>query len=79
LPGYAGYDNAWGQSRHLVSFWSILWSNSSNCSVRVPMLGAGGDLIGLLPNGVILIRYAESGDEDVDPMVTAGAPLAQMC
>jgi hypothetical protein len=43
------------------------------------MLGAGGNLIGFLPNGVILIRYAESGDEEVDPMVAAGVPLTPMC
>lgn len=80
LRGYVGYDNTWGQSRYLMSFWSTAWSNGAGCTVRVPyMLGAGGSLVGLLPNGVIVFRYAESGDEDVDPLVAAGAQLAPMC
>jgi len=80
LRGYSGYDNVYGQSRYLMSFWSLPWSDGANCTARVPyMNGAGGNLIALLPNGVTVFRYSDSNNYDATPLIQAGANLGNMC
>jgi CubicO group peptidase (beta-lactamase class C family) len=80
LRGSVIYDNQFGSSRYLMSLWSVAWSDGAGCTTRVPyMLGAGGSLVALLPNGVTAFRYTDSNNEDVNPLVHAGANLGGMC
>jgi hypothetical protein len=43
------------------------------------MLGYGGNLVALLPNGVSVFRFADGFDFDVDAMIQAGESLLPFC
>lgn len=80
LRGSAVYDNGFGESRYLMSFWSLPWSDGAGCDVRIPyMNGAGGNLVALLPNGVSVFRFTHANIYDPTPMIIGGAKLGDMC
>ena len=80
LRGSAGWDNPFGMSRYLMSFWSVPWSDGAGCNARVPyMSGLGGNAVALLPNGVTVYRFTHSNDYDANPLIQAGAAGGHMC
>jgi hypothetical protein len=80
LRGAANWDNQYGMSRYLMSFWSIPWSDGAGCNVRVPyMSGLGGNAVVLLPNGITVYRFTHSNDYDANALVQAGAAAGGMC
>jgi hypothetical protein len=80
LRGSVGYDNRYGLSRYLMSFWSVPWSDGAACTVRVPnMDGLGGQTVVLLPNGVTVYRFTHSNDYNREPLVQVGAAAGGMC
>ena len=71
--------NQYGEGKYHRSFWGTAFGHS-NCSVQVPFMnGYGGNLIGILPNGVIVLRFAEAQNYRTLPMIEVAAQLAPVC
>jgi hypothetical protein len=80
MRAYAGYDNQYGMSRYLMSFWSLPWSDGKGCNTRVPhMSGLGGNVVALLPNGLTVYRFTHANDYDANPLQEVGAAAGGMC
>lgn len=80
LRAFSEYDGEFGGSRYLMSFWSVPWKDGSGDLAMVPyMLGAGGGLVVLSPNGAVAFRFAETGDIDPTPMIRATMNLGSLC
>lgn len=74
----AGYDTGGNQS-YLHSVWRRP-ANLPGCVVHVPtMSGHGGNLVMMLPNGLVAIRFADDNDYDVTPMVHATELYRSSC
>jgi hypothetical protein len=76
LPsGWTG--NRFGQGSYHLSFWSVPYRTATGCVFQIPhMLGAGGNIVMLLPNGLSSFRVTDGGeDSDVDTMVLAGEAI----
>jgi hypothetical protein len=69
--------NRFGAGRYHRSFWSVPYRTASGCVFQLPyMLGAGGNIVLLLPNGLAAFRVTDGGeDADVDTMVLAGETI----
>jgi hypothetical protein len=39
------------------------------------MMGIGGNLVALLPNGVTVFRYADAHNYDLEPLVALGTAV----
>ena len=47
------------------SFWLMPYRGRNGCRVRIPtMMGIGGNLVAMMPNGVIGYRFADAPDTD---------------
>jgi hypothetical protein len=69
-----------GEGRYNLSFWSIPYRTSTGCFLQVPMmLGYGGNLVVLLPNGVSAFRFADAGSSDAESMILAGEAIRPLC
>jgi hypothetical protein len=63
----SGQENRFGAGRYYRSFWSVPYRTATGCDFQIPyMMGAGGNLVVLLPNG---------NNFGVDTMVLAGEAL----
>jgi hypothetical protein len=72
----SGHTNRFGEGRYHLSFWSVPYRTATGCFFQIPyMLGAGGNLVVLLPNGLSAFRFADGHDYNVDTMVLAGEAL----
>jgi hypothetical protein len=66
-------ENPFGEGRYHLSFWSVPYRTASGCLFQIPyMMGFGGNLVMLLPNGISAFRFADGHHYDVDTMVLAG-------
>ena len=75
---HRGYDTGGNQS-YLHSVWRRP-ANLPGCVVHVPtMSGHGGNLVMMLPNGLVAIRFADDNDYDVTPMVHATELYRSSC
>jgi CubicO group peptidase (beta-lactamase class C family) len=73
-----GYDTGGNQS-YLHSLW---WrpADLPGCTVHVPtMSGHGGNLVTMLPNGLVAIRFADDNDYDITPMIHATELYRSSC
>ena len=63
-PGLpALWSNAYGEYRYRTSFWYMAFRSQGGCVVRVPeMMGFCGNLVALMPNGMIGIRLADANE-----------------
>lgn len=76
----SGLRNRFGAGRYHLSFWSVPYRTSTGCFFQIPeMIGYGGNLVALLPNGVTVFRFADGFDFDVDGMIQAGESLRPFC
>jgi hypothetical protein len=76
----SGLRNRFGAGRYHLSFWSVPYRTGTGCFFQIPeMLGYGGNLVALLPNGVSVFRFADGFDFDVDAMIQAGESLRPFC
>lgn len=58
-----GQKNQYGEGRYSSSLWYARFSPSEDCKLAIPtMLGWGGNLVVLLPNGMTGIRLAKNWD-----------------
>ena len=69
-----------GDQRYHLSFWSLPYRTALGCSVHVPyMLGYGGNIVVLLPNGVSAFRFADGHIYDPETMIVAGEAIRPLC
>jgi hypothetical protein len=69
-------ENRFGKGRYHLSFWSVPYRTANGCFFQIPyMVGAGGNLVVLLPNGISAFRFAAGENFDVDAMVLAGEAI----
>jgi hypothetical protein len=69
-----------GEGRYQLSFWSTPYRTSAGCFFQIPqMVGFGGNLVVLLPNGVSVFRFADANSYDVEPMILAGEAIRPLC
>ncbi|MCA9932607.1 MAG: serine hydrolase [Ardenticatenaceae bacterium] len=68
--------NQYGETRYLLSFWSIAYCvEAGNCFQAPYMMGYGGNLTMLLPNGVTAFRYADAHNYDAGPLADLGTAV----
>jgi hypothetical protein len=76
----SGSRNRFGAGRYHLSFWSTPYRTRAGCFFQIPtMIGYGGNLVALLPNGVSVFRFADDFDFDLDAMILAGESLRPFC
>jgi len=69
-------ENRFGEIRYHLSFSSVPYRTANGCFFQIPsMIGHGGNLVALLPNGISAFRFADGHHYDVDPMVLAGEAI----
>jgi hypothetical protein len=69
----SGQENRFGEGRYHPSFWSVPYRTATGCLFQIPyMLGYGGNLVVLLPNGVSAFRFADGGNLDLESLILAG-------
>jgi hypothetical protein len=69
-----------GDQRYHLSFWSLPYRTALGCSVHVPyMLGYGGNIVLLLPNGVSAFRIADGHTYDPETMILASEAIRPLC
>ena len=60
----------------ILSFWSVPYRTATGCVFQIPyMMGFGGNLVVLLPNGISAFRFADGHHYNVDTMVLAGEAM----
>jgi len=68
--------NQFGESRYLLSIWSIAHCTNDETCFQIPyMAGLGGNFVILLPNGVTVFRYADAHNYDLDSLVAVGMAI----
>lgn len=69
-----------GDQRYHLSFWSLPYRTVQGCSFDIPyMLGYGGNIVALLPNGVSAFRFADGHTYDPETMMLAGEAIRPFC
>jgi Beta-lactamase len=69
-------ENRFGEGRYHLSFWSVPYRTPAGCLLQIPyMLGYGGNVVMLLPNGVSAFRFADGFHFDLESMVLAGEAI----
>jgi hypothetical protein len=72
----SGQENRFGEGRYHLSFWSVPYRTATGCLFQIPyMMGFGGNLVVLLPNGISAFRFADGHHYDVDTMVLAAEAI----
>jgi len=80
-----GGTNAFGEGRYHMSFWNARYDASETCKLYLPaMMGWGGNIVALMPNGMIGIRLAKNWDgneaaDDFTGMVAVANRLDSFC
>jgi hypothetical protein len=83
LPVY--WKTAFGQYSYDFSFWYMPYQGKGGCLLHIPeMMGYGGNLITLMPNGMVGIRLADayegaSGQYDAENMAALADSLRPIC
>jgi len=83
LPVY--WLNAFGQYSYDFSFWYMPYQGAGGCKLRIPeMMGFGGNLVTLMPNGMVGIRIADapegaSGQYDAENMAALADNVRSFC
>jgi hypothetical protein len=66
-------ENQFGEGRYHLSFWSVPYRTATVCSFQIPyMMGHGGNIMVLLPNGLSAFRFADGFNFDLESMVLTG-------
>jgi Beta-lactamase len=69
-------ENRFGEGYYHLSFWSVPYRTATGCLFQIPyMLGFGGNVVLLLPNGISAFRFADGHHYDVDTMILAGKAI----
>ena len=88
-PSQGGYeirwDNAHGRYRYHKSFWLMPFNAGGHCQLHIPvMMGYGGNLVTLMPNGMVGLRLADAapgaaGTYDAEGMAEVANALRPLC
>jgi hypothetical protein len=71
-----GGKNQFGGARYHLSFWSVPYRTAAGCFFQIPyMVGHGGNIVVLLPNGITAFRFADGDHYDVDTMILEGEAI----
>ncbi|MGD8585857.1 MAG: hypothetical protein PVJ75_10945, partial [Chloroflexota bacterium] len=71
-----GQSSPIGEQRYNASYWGLPYQNPAGEIITVPyMMGYGGNLVALVPNGLTAFRFADAHNYDVYSMVRAAAEL----
>jgi CubicO group peptidase (beta-lactamase class C family) len=64
-PAHAlNWENEYGKYRYYMSFWYLPFRGEAGCQHSIPQMnGLGGNLVTLMPNGMIGIRLADGEDD----------------
>jgi CubicO group peptidase (beta-lactamase class C family) len=79
-----GYPTGWinntgEESRYFRYFWYGLYSSTTGCKVRAPLMsGWGGNAVLIMPNGITALRFASGPDEDNDNDTWDQKPLGRV-
>lgn len=79
------WENAFGRYRYHASFWMMPFQTDNGCSFWIPeMIGTGGNVIALLPNGMTVIRLADAyegspGQYEAEGMARVANDLEPFC
>lgn len=74
------YDTSFAPGRYQMSFWGVPFESNEGCFMQVPsMNGYGGNLVTILPNGIIAVRLTDSLNYDTRSMVAVTGSLAPLC
>lgn len=74
------HNNEDGEGRYSMSFFSVPYRAKEGCLIHVPLLsGAGGNLVTILPNGIIALRFADAQNYNAKPMVDITGELGPLC
>ncbi|MCJ8270279.1 MAG: serine hydrolase [Psychrosphaera sp.] len=72
-------NNQHGEAKYHRSFWGTPFKQG-DCFAHIPFMnGYGGNLIGILPNGIVTLRFADAQNYRTLPMVTVASQLAPLC
>ncbi|NQZ86183.1 MAG: serine hydrolase [Colwellia sp.] len=72
-------NNQYGEGKYHLSFWGTPFAQDG-CFAQVPFMnGYGGNLIGILPNGVITLRFADAQNYKTLPMIEVASQLTSYC
>ncbi|MCU0905744.1 MAG: serine hydrolase, partial [Tabrizicola sp.] len=80
-----GGANAFGGERYFMSFWNARFDASETCKLYLPaMIGWGGNIVALMPNGMIGLRLAKNWDgnataDDFSGMAAVANRLDPFC
>ncbi len=68
-----GRRSRYGDDAYLLSLWSQPYRDGNGRFYQIPYLaGAGGNIVALLPNGVVSFRLTDAGNFDLMPLIEAG-------
>lgn len=71
-----GQSSPFGEQRYNASYWGLPYQNSEGVAITVPyMMGYGGNLVALVPNGLTAFRFADAHNYDVYSLVRAAAEV----
>jgi hypothetical protein len=65
-----------GEQRYNASYWGVPYQNPGGEVVVPYMMGFGGNLVALVPNGLTAFRFADAHNYDVYSMVQAATAVA---
>ena len=72
-------NNQYGEGKYYLSFWGTPFAQDG-CFAQTPFMnGYGGNLIGILPNGVITLRFADAQNYKTLPMIEVASQLTSYC
>jgi hypothetical protein len=72
-------NNQYGKGKYHRSFWGTPFEQNG-CFAHTPFMnGYGGNLMGILPNGVITLRFADAQNYRTIPMVEIASQLVSYC
>jgi len=65
-----GAENEFGKKSYHLSFWHEPFVSKSGKSYSAPqMVGWGGNIVQLMPNGIVGFRFGNGGDVEVEQMM----------
>lgn len=74
------YTSAGDSYRYSWSYWSQPWRSNERCFQQIPyMLGYGGNIVILMPNGMSGFRFADQFDYNVEGMIQAMQQIRPLC
>ncbi len=73
-------DNEFGRSYYINGFWSSPFADDENCFSQIPyMSGYGGNIVAVMPNKMVLYRFADGNSYSPANMIKAANNERHVC